>query len=119
STAVLQVDEGVARDLLGETRAPLAHDAPLAVKEDRTRQSQGLLEGALDVDKARLGTAMAQRLILEGALAALVTDRAVERVVDEEKLDDALLGTVCFFRRVLGVDHHAVGDSHRARGLRL
>src|SRR4051794_21510514 len=59
----------------------------------------------------------AERDVLQRALAALVAHRAVERVVDEQELDDRLL------RRPhalgLGVDDHAVLDRRRARGLEL
>ena len=53
-------------------------------------------------------------VVLQRALAALVADRAVERVVDEEELEDAVLGLLR--GRRLGVDDHAVGDrDHAAR----
>ncbi len=46
------------------------------------------------LDEAGLATAVAHRLVLQRALAALVADRAVERVVDEQQLHDALLRLV-------------------------
>jgi hypothetical protein len=55
--------------------------------------------------------------VLQRALAALVADRAVERVVDEQELDDRLLGRLDALR--LGVDDHPVLDRRRARGLEL
>ena len=47
-----------------------------------------------------------QGLVLQGALAALVAHRAVERVVDQQELEDAVLGLL---------DLVGVGDHLRAR----
>src|SRR5262245_45960548 len=58
-----------------------------------------------------------KREVLQLALAALVADRAVERVVDEQELHDALLGGHGLIG--MGVDFHAVGDGSRARRQRL
>jgi len=57
------------------------------------------------------------RDVLERALAAAVADRAVERVVDEQELDDALL-RIADARR-LRVHDHPVLDRGRAAGLKL
>ena len=62
---------------------------------------------------------MRHRLVLQRAFAALVTDRAVQRVVDEEELHHALLCLVGGLARQLGVHHHAGSHLERARGLRL
>ena len=66
-------------------------------------------------DEAALAGSVGDRLVLQRALAALVADRAVERVVDEQELEDAvlrLLGDVGF-----GLDDHAV--AHREHAARL
>ena len=67
----------------------------------RSRSSSTLLEIAIGLGNVRLcswnrrlGPAVAHRLVLQRALAALVADRAVERVVDEQQLHDALLRLV-------------------------
>jgi hypothetical protein len=44
------------------------------------------------LDEAALARSVGERLVLQRALAALVSDRAVERVVDEQELEDAVLG---------------------------
>ena len=49
-------------------------------------------------------TAIAHRLILQIALTALITDRAIERVVDQHKFHDALTGFLDH-RRICFDDH--------------
>ena len=109
----------VARDLLGEPGAALAQDAALAVQQDLRRDRDRLRERALDVDEPGGRAAVAHRLVLQGALAALVAHRAVERVVDEQQLHDAVLGLVGLRRRVLRLDLHARRGLERAAGLGL
>jgi hypothetical protein len=72
---------------------------------------------ALGLDEARLAAAPAEGDVLQRTLAALVADRAVERVVDQQELDDGLLGDARPLG--LGVHDHAVLDRGRARGLEL
>ncbi len=92
--ALEQVDERVAGDLVGEPGAALAQHAPLAVEQHAGGDRDRLGEGPLDVVETAVGPAVAHRLVLQRALAALVADRAVQRVVDEQQLHDALLGLV-------------------------
>ncbi len=116
--AALKQDELVVLgDLLREAHAAVAEDAALAVDRDQRRQLERLLEVALGLDEARGARARAVGDVLQRALAALVADRAVERVVDEQELDHRALGVV----HALGlrVDDHAVLDRRRARGLQL
>ena len=61
--------------------------------------------------------AVGHRLVLQVALAALVADRAVERMVDQQELHHAV-ARLLDHRRV-GLDDHAVGRRHRAGGDRL
>jgi hypothetical protein len=103
--------------LLREAHAAVAEDAALAVDGHQRRQLERLLEVALGLDEARAPCAPAVRDVLQGALTALVADGAVERVVDEQELDDRVLGVLDPIRG--GVDHHAVADRGRARGLEL
>ena len=117
--ALLQVDEHVAGDLLGEPGAALAQDAALPVQQDLRRDGDRLGERALDVDEPGAGAAVAHRLVLQRALAALVAHRAVERVVDEQQLHDAVLGLVGLRRRVLRLDLHARRGLEGAAGLGL
>jgi hypothetical protein len=113
--ALLQVDERVARDLAGEPGAALAQDAPLAVQEDLGRDRQR----PLDVDEPRLAPAVRHGLVLQGALAALVADRAVQRVVDEQQLHDAVLRLVRLGGGALRAHVHAGGGGQGAGRLGL
>ena len=78
--------------LLAEAHAAVAEDASLAVDLDQRRERDRLLEVALGVDHAASAGAPAHRDVLQRALAALVADGAVERVVDEQELDHRLPG---------------------------
>ncbi len=78
-------------DLLAEAHAAIAEDAALAVDRDQRRERERLDEVALGLDHAAAAQAPAERDVLQRALAALVADRAVERVVDEQELDDRVL----------------------------
>jgi hypothetical protein len=73
--------------LLAEAHAAVAEDAALAVDANERRERQGLLEVPLGVEEAAAAGAPAHRDVLERALAPLVTDRAVERMIDEQELD--------------------------------
>ena len=89
--AVDEVDQRVARDLVREACAPRALDAPLAVEQDQLAQADRLLPVALLLDEARLARTEGERLVLERALAAPIADGAVERMVDEQELEDTVL----------------------------
>ncbi len=112
-------DEGVAGDLLGEAGAARAQHAALAVEQDLGGDVDRLGVEPLVLGEPGLAAAVAHRLVLQRALAALVADGAVERVVDQQELHLSLLGLVGDRRGGLGVDHHPLGDGDRARGLRL
>src|SRR5205823_8185687 len=76
---------------LAEARAAIAEDAALAVERDRRRDRDRLLERELLVAHARVAGAVAERQVLQRALAALVADGAVERMVDENELERRVL----------------------------
>ncbi len=57
------------------------------------------------------------RVVLQRALAALVADGAVERVVDQQELEHRRAGLDDFRRP--RIHHHPVGADRRARGLQL
>ena len=107
----------VLRDLLREAHAAVAEDAALAVDRDQRRERDRLGEVALRLDEPAAARAPAVGDVLERALAALVADRAVERVVDEQELDHRVLRVLHAVG--LRVDHHAVLDGGGAGGLEL
>ena len=92
--AVGEADQRITGHLVGEARAPVAQDAALPVEQDEIADRDRLLEVALLLDVPALPRAVAERLVLQRALAALVADGTVERVVGEQQLEDALLGAL-------------------------
>ena len=106
-------DQRVAGDLVGEAGAAAALDAALAVEQDEVRDRDRLLPVALLLDEARLAGTERERRVLQRALAAAVAHRAVERVVDEQELEHAVL-RLATSRPTAGVHDHAVGDERRA-----
>ena len=91
AAAPAEVDERVAGDLGGEARAAAALDAALAVEQHEVADRDRLLEVPLLLDEARLAGTERERLVLQRALAAAVAHRAVERVVDQQELEHAVL----------------------------
>ena len=87
-----EVDQLVAGHLVGEAGAAIAQNAPFAVEVDQVADRDRLLVVTLLFDEARLARAVAECLVLQRALAPLVADGAVERVVGEQQLEHALLG---------------------------
>ena len=105
-----------------EADAARALDAPRHMRLDQWPKVF-LIDGALVFIVARAADAIGHGLILQVAFAALVADRAVERVVDKQEFHDAL---ACLLdKRRAGVDaiwvnrlscRSQIIDAHRARG---
>src|ERR1017187_1133484 len=76
--------------LPAEPDAARAKDASLVVERHPRSEGRVLRLHILRLDVARVPASVAGRLLLELALARLVADRAVQRVVDQEKLHHAL-----------------------------
>src|SRR5207244_11322114 len=90
--AAVERDElHVLRHGLAEAGAAVAEDAALAVERDRRRDRDRLLECALREEHPRRAGSVAERQVLQRALAALVADGAVERMVDEDELECRVL----------------------------
>ena len=92
--AIDDADLRVVVDLAHEADAARAEDAAVAVQHQRrTEVDVGLHAFAVEHPPrevhAALGRAERVREILQRALAALVADRAVERMIDEQELEDA------------------------------
>ena len=109
--ALGEAEDGIARDLVHETDAARAHDAALVVEPDARADIDVFRLFHLHVHEARDAAAEADGLLLETALAGLVADRAVQRVVDEEKLHHPF---AAFFHQFTGgADTHVFGDGVR------
>src|SRR6185436_9025779 len=118
--AAVDRDElAVLRDALGEPRAPVAEDAALAVERDVRRDRDRLVGRELLERHPCAAGAGAERQVLERALAALVANRAVERVVDEDELERRVLTLGRLARRLRRADDHPVLRGQRAAGLEL
>ncbi len=112
---VQEMDQRVAGDLLGEPGAPVAQDAALTVEQHQLRHVDRLLLVPLLLDVPALARTVRHRLVLQRAFPALVAHRTVQRVVDQQELEHALLGLDDGFGR--GLDRHAVAALDHARGL--
>ena len=88
---ILELDQRVTRDLVGESGTEPAEDASLAIQQDEVGDRDGFDKPALLFDVARLTRTIRKRLVLQRAFAALVTNGAVEWMVDQQELDDPLL----------------------------
>ena len=86
-----RADQGNACNLIRKANAAGAVDA---AGHDRLDQRTHILvwHRPLVLFEARRVGTVVQRLVLQIALAALVTDRAIQRVVDQQHLHDALAG---------------------------
>ena len=92
-------------DLFAETHAARAVDAARHFGGDQ-RADVLVLHHALHLGVTRGVLAVAQRQILQFALAALVTDRAIERMIDQQKFHRAFLRGAGALRA--RAHHHAV-----------
>ena len=110
-----EVDEGLARHLLGETGAARALDASFPVEQHEGADLDGLGPVTFLLDEAALSWSVGNRLVLEGTLAPLVAHGAVQGVVEEQELEHALLRLARRLGR--GEDLLAVGDRDKARRL--
>src|SRR5262245_17713073 len=90
--AIDDVDLGVLVDLPHEPHAARTEDAALAVQHERRAEVDVALDAFAVEDTPRklhaaLVGAEAVREVLKRALAALVADGAIERMVDEQELE--------------------------------
>ncbi len=107
---------GAAGDFGHEAYATRALDAARHVCGDE-RTEILVRHDAFALGEARDRAAVAHRQILQLALAALVADRAVERMIDQQEFHDVALRRQCALR--LRVDFHAFHDRRGTGRLRL
>ena len=103
-------------DLLGEADAPGAVHAAVHLRLDEGAHLLGRIN-APELVRPTDRLAVGHGLILQGAFAALVAHRAIERVVLEQELEHPLLGLDD--ARGHGADYHALGRIRGAGGLEL
>ena len=104
------------RHFVGEADAAGALDAAGHRRLD-DRPEIFVVDRPLVLVVARMAAAIGDRLVLQVAFAALVADRAIERVVDEQELHHPF-ARLLDHRRV-GLDRLALGGGQRAARLRL
>ena len=106
--ALGEAEHRIDGDLVHEADAAAAHDAALVVEPDARADIDVFRLFHLHVHEPRDAAAVLHGLFLQAAFAGLVADRAVERVVDEEKLHDAL--AALFDELAGGADAHVFAD---------
>ncbi|OQA45667.1 MAG: hypothetical protein BWY52_01199 [Chloroflexi bacterium ADurb.Bin325] len=101
--------------LLQITDAAPAQDAALLIQHDQVADGVVLLLAALRLHELADARPVIVGLILQRAFAALVADRAVERVVEEQEAEDGLAHRA----HLLGVrlDDHALVHAHGTGGV--
>ena len=108
AAALGEAQHRIIRDLSAEADAAAAHDAALVIKTD-TRSNIDVLR-LLDLlfTEAALALAMLDAEFLESALASLIADRAVERMIDQQEFHHAFAHFLS--QRALRADAHAFRD---------
>ena len=116
-SALRETDEWVARNFIGETRTTVTQDAPLTVEEYQFTNCYWLLVVTLLFNETTFARTMTESLILQRALAALVTHWAVKRVISKKQFNHAFLCTLdlrCLCADNLSFGHwcHAANNHH-------
>ena len=88
-----------------------ANDAAFLVEHDQVADGVALFLVSLDLLELGLSGTMLEGLILQRTLAALVTNRAIQRVVDENEFEGILARLRCCFAGI--AEFHAVADTRR------
>ena len=72
-------------DFAAKAHAAPAQDASFLIEQHAFADVDALLMLAARLERARVAAAKAHRVVLQPALAGLVTDRAVQRMVDQQQ----------------------------------
>ncbi len=120
--AIDDADLGVTVDLAHEANAPCTKDAAIAVQhqggaEIDVRFDTIAVEHAAGKIRPALGSPEGVREVLQRALAPLVAHGAIQRVVEEQKLEHRGSRLHDLWRP--RVNHHPVGAHRGTRGLQL
>ena len=90
AAAIDEAEDVVLRDFLAEANAARAEDAALVVERDARAEFDVLRLLHLVLEEARILPAVLDAEFLEPAFARLVADRAIERMIDEQKFHHAV-----------------------------
>jgi hypothetical protein len=112
-------DERITGDLLGKPGTACTEHAALPVQQDIGGDLDRLGESALYIGEPALRIAVRQRLVLQRALTAFVTNGTVERMVDQQEFHVPALSLFGNRRGELSLDLHSWRDFKGAGGLRL
>ena len=115
AAAIHEAERVVADDVLREPDAARAKNAALVVEHDPRTEVNGLRLVHLGFDEAAGGLAVVLGIFLQFAFTGLVANRAVERVVDEQKFQDAFAHLLRRWRT--RINFHA-GRNRRGAGNR-
>ena len=115
--AVDRRDGELVHPLLADSRAPLAGHTPLWIVVDERRDLPLEEDLLVVVLRARAILAKSVGLVLQLTFPCPITDRAVDWVVGEQKLDHR--GTHLLDLFGVGRHHHPFADRHGARRLQL
>ena len=90
TAAVDEAERVVAGDVAREPDAARAQDATFRIEHDARPEVNGLRLVNLRLDEAARALAIVHGVFLQFTFAGLVADRAIERMIDEQKLKHAL-----------------------------
>ena len=112
TAAIDDAERVIADDVLRETDAARAKDATLVVEHDARTEVDGLGLVNFWFDEAARALAVIHGIFLQLALAGLIADRTVERMIDEQKFQNAFAHLFHAGRR--SVNFHAGRNRRRA-----
>ncbi len=110
--ALGEAEDGIGRDLIHESDTAAAHDAALVVEADAWADIDVLRLFHFHVHEPGHAAAVLDGLLLQAALAGLIANRTVQRVIDEKELHDAF--AALFHEIAGGADAHIFADGIRA-----
>src|SRR5262249_21617910 len=90
TAAINEPEHIVVRNFLAETDAARAENAPLVVKRPPRAELHCFRLFDLVLQETRLRVAVIDTELLQLAFASLITDRAIKRVIDQEKFHHAM-----------------------------
>ena len=112
AAAIDDAERVVARDVAREADAARAENAAFRVEHDARPEINGFRLVNFRLDEAARALAVIHRVFLQLAFAGLVANRAVERMIDEQRFEHAFAHL--FHGRRLRVNFHARRNRRRA-----